>query len=80
MAGNQAYKEVLPLFFLHQQVNGKLLTEERYYWTKWLLLNNGLDSMLKEQPLYRQMRWNRIKVKLEMPYRWTPRPPSSTTF
>ena len=67
-AVNQAYKDVLFLFFLHQQVNGKLLQEERYYWTKWLLLNNELYSLLKERALYQQMRWNRIKVDLEMPY------------
>ena len=33
-AVNQAYKDVLFLFFLHQQVNGKLLSENRYYWTR----------------------------------------------
>ena len=67
-AVNQAYKDVLFLFFLHQQVNGKLLQEEPYYWTKWLLLNNELYSLLKERALYQQMRWNRIKADLEMPY------------
>ena len=67
-AVRKVYRDVLFLFFLHQQVNGKLLTEERYYWTKWQLLNNELYSLLKEQALYRQMRWNRIKVGLEMPY------------
>ena len=66
-AVRKVYRDVLFLFFLHQQVNGKLLTEERYYWTKWQLLNNELYSLLKEQALYRQMRWNRIKVGLEMP-------------
>ena len=30
-AVRQAYKDVLFLFFLHQQVNGKLLSEDRYY-------------------------------------------------
>ena len=29
-AVRQAYKDVLFLFFLHQQVNGKLLSENRY--------------------------------------------------
>ena len=33
-AVRQAHKDVLFLFFLHQQVNGKLFTEERYYWTR----------------------------------------------
>ena len=31
-AVNQGYKDVLFLFYLHQQVNGKLLSESRYYW------------------------------------------------
>ena len=32
-AVRQAYRDVLFLFYLHQQVNGKLLSEYRYYWT-----------------------------------------------
>ena len=31
-AVRQAYKDVLFLFFLHQQVNGKQLSEDRYSW------------------------------------------------
>ena len=67
-AVRQSHKDVLFLFFLHQQVNGKLLSENRYYWTRWLLLSKELKSLLREQALDRQMRWNRIKVGLEMPY------------
>ncbi len=37
-AVNQGYKDVLFLFYLHQRVNGKLLSENRYYWTRWLML------------------------------------------
>ena len=32
-AVRQAHKDVLFLFYLHQQVNGKLLSENRSYWT-----------------------------------------------
>ena len=67
-AVRQAHKDVLLLFFLHQQVNGKLLSENRYYWARWLLLNKELQSLPKEQSLDREMRWNQIRVGIEMPY------------
>ena len=67
-AVHQARKDVLFLFFLHQQVNSKLMSENRYYWTRWLLLSKELKSLLREQSLDRQMRWNRIMVGIEMPY------------
>ena len=50
----QAHKDVLFLFFLHQQVNRKLMSENRYYWTRWLLLSKELQSLLREQALERQ--------------------------
>ena len=49
-------------------VNGKLLSEERYYLTRWLVLNNELNSLLKERSLNPQIRWNRIRVEMQMPY------------
>ena len=64
----QAYKDVLFLFFLHQQVNGKLLSESRYYWAQVMVLINELKSLLREQSLDRQLRWNRIRVEMQMPY------------
>jgi len=67
-AVRQAHKDVLFLFYLHKQVNGKLLSEHRYYWTRWLLLIKELKSLLREQSLDRQMRWNQIRVGIEMPY------------
>jgi len=67
-AVRQAYRNVLFLFFLYQQVNGKLFSENRYYWTLWLLLSKELKSLLREQALDRHMRWNRIMVGIEMPY------------
>ena len=67
-AVNQAYKDVLFLFYLHQQVNGKLLSEIRYYWTKYLMLSKELKSLLREKEQNRQMRWNRVRVEMEMPY------------
>ena len=67
-AVNQAHKDVLFLFYLHQQVNGKLLSENRYYWTRWLMLSKELKSLLREQSLDRQMRWNRIRVEMQLPY------------
>ena len=36
-AVRQANKDVLFLFFLHQQVNAKLLSEERYFWSQAML-------------------------------------------
>ena len=47
-AVRQAYKDVLFLFFLHQQVNGKLFTEERYYWTQARFLIAELKSLMRE--------------------------------
>jgi len=67
-AVNQAHKDVLFLFYLHQQVNGKLLSENRYYWTRWLMLSKELKSLLREQAVDRQLRWNEIRVEIEMPY------------
>jgi len=64
----QAHKDVLFLFYLHQQVNGKLLSENRHYWTRWLLLSKELKSLLREQSLERRMRWNSIRFEMEMPY------------
>ncbi len=41
-AVNQAYKDVLFLFYLHQQVNGKLLAEIQYYWSRVTMLSKEL--------------------------------------
>ena len=65
---SQAYKDVLFLFFLHQQINGKLATEWRYYWTRLLLLSRELKSLLREQAQDRKMRWSQIRVGMDMPY------------
>ena len=67
-AVRQACKDVLFLFYLHQQVNAKLSSENRYFWTRWLLLSNELQSLIREQSLDRQMRWNQIRVEMQMPY------------
>jgi len=67
-AVRQAYKDVLFLFFLHQQVNGKLFSEERYYWTQARVLLAELKSLLREQALDWRMRWNQVRVGLEMAY------------
>ena len=64
----QAYKDVLFLFFLHQQVNRKLISEERYFWTQGRFLIAELKSLLREQALGRRMRWNEIRVGIETPY------------
>ena len=67
-AVRQAYKDVLFLFFLHQQVNRKLISEERYFWTQGRFLIAELKSLLREQALGRRMRWNQILVGIETPY------------
>ncbi len=67
-AVRQAYKDVLFLFFLHQQVNGKLLSENRYYWTRFQLLSKELRFLLREQSRDRQIQWNRIRAEMDMPY------------
>ena len=67
-AVRQAYKDVLFLFFLHQQVNRKLISEERYFWTQGRFLIAELKSLLREQALGRRMRWNEIRVGIETPY------------
>ena len=65
---SQAHRDVLFLFFLHQQINGKLATEWRYYWTRLLLLSRELKSLLREQAQDRKMRWSQIRVGIETPY------------
>ncbi len=67
-AVRQAYKDVLFLFFLHQQVNSKLISEERHYWSQAMLLANMLGSLLREQALNDQMRWNQVRSEMQMPY------------
>ena len=67
-AVRQAYKDVLFLFFLHQQVNRKLISEERYFWTQGRFLMAELKSLLREQALGRRIRWNQIRVGIETPY------------
>ena len=64
---NQAYTDVLFLCYLRKQVNEKLISENRYYCTMSLLLYRELNSLLREQSLDRQMKWNQIKVEMEMP-------------
>ena len=59
---------VLFLFFLHQQVNGKLMEEERHYATKALLLATGLTSLMRENIYNDQGMWNRMMVGLRLPY------------
>ncbi len=59
---------MLFLFFLHQQINGKLATEWRYYCTRLLLLSRELKSLLREQAQDRKMRWSQIRVGMDMPY------------
>ena len=65
---HQAHKDVLFLFFLHQRVNDKLNTEERDYRSQAMLLTSKLGSMLREQALIDRMRWNQIRVEMQMPY------------
>ena len=65
---SQAHRDVLFLFFLHQQVNRKLISEERYFWTQGRFLIAELKSLLREQALGRRMRWNEIRVGIETPY------------
>jgi len=67
-AVRQAYKDVLFLFFLHQRVNGKLITEERHYWSQAMVLTNMLGSLLREQDIDQRMRWNRVRAEMQMPY------------
>jgi len=67
-AVHQAYKDVLFLFFLHQQVNGKVVSEERHYWSQAMLLTKTLGSLLREQAVDDRMRWNQIRVEMQMPY------------
>ena len=67
-AVRQAYKDVLFLFFLHQRVNDKLITEQRYYGSQAMLLTSKLGSLMREQDREWQMRWNRIRVEMQMPY------------
>ena len=68
IAVNQAYKDMLFLCYLRKQVNEKLISENRHYCTMSLLLYRELNSLLREQSLDRQMKWNQIKVEMEMPY------------
>ena len=67
IAMNQAYKDMLFLCYLRKQVNEKLISENRHYCTMSLLLYRELNSLLREQSLDRQMKWNQIKVEMEMP-------------
>ena len=67
-AMRQAYKDVLFLLLLHQQVNGKLISEERHYWSQAMSLANMLGSLLREQALNDQMRWDQVRAEMQIPY------------
>lgn len=67
-AVRQAYRDVLFLFYLHQQVNSKVVTEGRHYWSQAMLLTNMLGSLLREQAVDDQVRWNQIRIEMQMPY------------
>jgi hypothetical protein len=64
----QAVRDVLFLFHLHQQVNHKLMEEDRHYWTRALLLSTELDALRRERQLRDQMTWSWFRVGLELPY------------
>jgi hypothetical protein len=64
----QAIRDVLFLFHLHQQVNQKLMEEDRHYWTRALLLSTELDALRRERQLRDQMTWNWFRVGMELPY------------
>ena len=50
-AVRQAYRDVLFLYYLQQQVNGKVVSEERNNWSQALLLLTKVGSMLRGQSL-----------------------------
>ena len=56
----QAYKDLLFLFFLHQQINGKVVSEERHYRSQAMLSTNMLGSLLRERSLYDRIGGNQV--------------------
>ena len=67
-AVRQAQKDVCFLFHLHQQVNAKFLSEERYYLAQASRLATELNGLLQQQAIEGRMRWNRVRVGLELPF------------
>ena len=60
--------DVLFLFFLHQQANGRLAERERYFATLSLMLTTGLSALVREHIHNDRAQWNRLMVGLNMPY------------
>ena len=67
-AVTQAYKDVIFLFFLHLEVNRRLLLENRYYWSRWQLLVQELRFLIDAQTAVRQINWDRIRFEMELPF------------
>jgi hypothetical protein len=61
-------RDVVFLFHLHQRVNRKYLEEDRYFWTRAMLLATELDALRRERYLRDQMAWNWFRVGAELPY------------
>jgi len=55
-AVRQAHRDVLFLYYLQQQVNGKVVSEERNHWSQAMLLTSKLGSLLREQSLLEHSR------------------------
>ena len=65
---NQAIRDVLFLYELWQQVNFKVLQEEKYFWARAALMATELNALLQEQSLQDQAMWNWVRASIELPY------------
>ena len=67
-AVTQAVRDVLFLFKLWQEVNFKVVREEKYLWTRSTLMATELNALLREQSLQDQAMWNWVRASIELPY------------
>ncbi|MFQ6028639.1 MAG: hypothetical protein ACE5Q6_14225 [Dehalococcoidia bacterium] len=64
----QADLDVLLLYYLHQQANGRMVDKNQYFWSHSLMLVKQLSALMREQTYHEQGLWNRMCVGLRLPY------------
>ncbi len=67
-AQRQVDLDVLFLFYLHQQANGRLAEKSRYFASHSLMLAQQINALVRERITNDQALWNRMMVGLNMPY------------
>jgi len=78
-AVHEAIKDVVFLFFLHQQLNRKLAEDSKFHLTSVRMHMNDLHALDTERSLLERMRWGRAWVEMSLPYPLDPQTSDAVT-